>query len=213
MSENRSRLAILLVAMIALLLVIDLAVQAAGSRQVAPTADLSAVRTEAVIEFARGLTGTTESLPTATATGTRPPTPAAQTTMTGTTTPACLGLHFVRDVTIPDNTDMKPAQVFTKTWQVQNGGTCPWKPGFQVVLIGGIAMGGSPFKVAQTVGPGGTIQVAIKMAAPTTVKGVAQGTWKMADNNGVPFGDFFSVVIVVGGQTPSPTVPKGTSTP
>jgi hypothetical protein len=108
---------------------------------------------------------------------------------------------------------MKPAQVFTKTWQVQNSGTCPWKPGFQVVLIGGVAMGGSPFKVSQTVGPGGTIQVSIKMAAPTDVKGVSQGTWKMADNNGETFGDYFSVVIVLGSGTPSPTAPRSTSTP
>ena len=50
---------------------------------------------------------------------------------------------------------MTPAEVFTKTWLVENSGTCPWKPGFQVVLIGGLAMGGSPFRVAQTVGPGG----------------------------------------------------------
>jgi len=213
MPEHRGRLAILAVALLALFLVVDLAVQGAGSRRIAPTADLSAVRTEAVIEFARGITGTAESVPTAILTSTAPPTPVARTTATGTTTPACLGLHFVRDVTIPDNTEMKAAQVFTKTWQVQNSGTCPWKPGFQVVLIGGIAMGGSPFKVAQTVGPGGTIQVSIKMAAPTNVKGVAQGTWKMADSGGEPFGDYLSVVIVVGGETPSPTKPKGTSTP
>jgi hypothetical protein len=199
MPEDKSRLAILVVATIALLLVISLLVQDAGSRQTAPTKDLGAVRTEAVVEFARGLTGTAEAHPSATA--------------TGSTTPVCLGLHFVKDVTIPDNTDMKPAQVFTKTWQVQNSGTCAWKPGFQVVLTGGVAMGGSPFKVAQTVGPGGTIQVSIKMAAPTDVKGVSQGTWKMADNNGQPFGDYFSVVIVVGSGTPSPTAPRSTSTP
>ena len=213
MPEHRGRLATLVVALLALFLVVDLAVQEAGSRRIAPMTDLSAVRTEAVIEFAGGLTGTAESVPTTTLTPTLRPTPATPTAATGTTTPACLGLHFVRDVTIPDNTAMKPAQVFTKTWQVQNSGTCPWKPGFQVVLIGGIAMGGSPFKVSQTVGPGGAIQVSIKMAAPTNVKGVVQGTWKMADIGGEPFGDYFSVVIVVGDATPSPTSARSTSTP
>ena len=213
MPEQRGRLAILVVALLALFLVIDVAVQQAGSRRIAPTTDLGAVRTEAVIEFAGGLTGTAESVPAATRTSTLPPAPATQSTATGSGTPACLGLHFVRDVTIPDNTEMKPAQVFTKTWQVQNSGTCPWRPGFQVVLIGGIAMGGSPFKVSQTVGPGGTIQVSIKMAAPTNVKGVALGTWKMAYSSGEPFGDYLSVVVVVGGETPSPTSPRGTSTP
>jgi len=101
---------------------------------------------------------------------------------------------------------MTPAQVFTKTWQVVNSGTCPWKPGFQAILVGGVAMGGSPFKVAQNIGPGGTIQVSIKMAAPTNIKGVVQGTWKMADEKGQAFGDYLSVVVVVGTGT-------GTSTP
>ena len=70
MPEHRGRLAILVLALLALFLVVDLAVQGAGSRRIAPTTDLSAVRTEAVIEFARGLTGTAESVPTATLTST-----------------------------------------------------------------------------------------------------------------------------------------------
>jgi next-to-BRCA1 protein 1 len=125
-------------------------------------------------------------------------------------------LRFIRDVTIPDNTEMTPAQVFTKTWLVENSGTCPWKPGFQVILIGGLALGGSPFKVSQTVGPGGSIQVSIKMVAPTNASGVVQGTWKMADETGAAFGDYLSAVIVVQAPTlraaPSPTV-ASTPTP
>ena len=74
-------------------------------------------------------------------------------------------------------------------------------------------MGGSPFKVAQTVGPGGSIQVSIKMAAPTNIKGTVQGTWKMADDSGQTFGDYLSVVIVIGGQTQSPTAPTASMTP
>jgi hypothetical protein len=122
-------------------------------------------------------------------------------------TPGCLGLRFVRDVTVPDNTEMDPAQVFTKSWQVENSGTCAWKPGFQVVLIGGVAMGGSPFKLNQTVGPGGSIQVSIKMVAPTNQTGIVQGTWHMADGDGAPFGDYLSVVIVVKGRAPATGTP------
>ena len=214
MTESRSRLAILAVAVLALLLVVGLLVQDGATRQVAPTADLSLVRTQAVDEFAGGLTQTAAALPTATRTATSAPTATGLSPGQPSPTPTCLGLHFVRDVTVPDNTGMTPAQVFTKTWQVQNSGTCPWKPGFQVILFGGVAMGGSPFKVAQTVGPGGTIQVAIKMAAPTNIKGVVEGTWKMADDNGEAFGDYLSVVIVVGSGTPTSTAtPATTRTP
>jgi hypothetical protein len=211
MPEKTSRLAILGTAVLALLLMVGLLAQEARPRPVEATPDLAQVRTQAVQQFAAGLTQTSAAMPSPMATRTASAT--ANVTEAGSETPTCLGLHFVRDVTIPDNTDMTPAEVFTKTWQVENSGTCAWQPGFQVIQIGGEAMGGSPFKVAQTVGPGGSIQVSIKMAAPTNIKGTVQGTWKMADENGQTFGDFLSVVIVIGGQTQSPTAPAASVTP
>jgi hypothetical protein len=209
MPEKTSRLAILGIAVLALLLMVGLLVQEARPQPLEATADLGQVRTEAVQQFAAGLTQTVTVRPPPTATRTASPT--ANVTPADSETPTCLGLHFVRDVTVPDNTEMTPAEVFTKTWQVENSGTCAWQPGFQVILIGGVAMGGSPFKVAQTVGPGGSIQVSIKMAAPPNIKGTAQGTWKMSDETGQTFGDYLSVVIVVGGQTQSPTAPTAPS--
>ena len=204
----------------------------------APTQNLDAVRTEAVGTFASDLTGTAAAASTDTPTKAESPTSAASTTAeaitTGTPatpgtpatqgatsgtnsapiTPACLGLRFVRDVAIPDNTPMTPAQVFTKSWLVENSGTCPWHAGFQVVLIGGLAMGGSPYQLPQDVGPGGRIQVSIKMVSPTDQTGIVQGTWKMADTSGTTFGDYMSVVIVVGSGTGrAPTlVPAATAT-
>jgi len=198
-----------------------------------PTQNLDAVRTEAVETFASDLTGTAVVVPTDTPTGTESPTSiTAEATTTATTgtpgtpgtkvatsgtnaapvTPACLGLRFVRDVSIPDNTPMTPAQVFTKSWLVENSGTCPWQAGFQVVLIGGLAMGGSPFQLAQDVGPGGRIQVSIKMVSPTDQTGIVQGTWKMSDTTGKTFGDYMSVVIVVGsGTVRAPTLAPATT--
>jgi hypothetical protein len=211
MPEKTSRLAILGIAVLALLLMVGLLAQEARPRPAEATLDLSQVQTEAVQQFAAGLTQTSAAVQSPTATRTASAT--ANVTAADTETPTCLGLHFIRDVTIPDNTDMTPAEVFTKTWQVENSGTCAWKPGFQVIQIGGEAMGGSPFKVAQTVGPGGSIQVSIKMAAPTNIKGTVQGTWKMSDETGQTFGDYLSVVIVVGGQTPSPTALRASATP
>ena len=164
----------------------------------APDATHSKIQTEFVATFIGQLTASAPA-PSPTPRQEPSPVPASPTAASGT--PNCLGLRFVRDVTIRDNTEMSPAEVFTKTWQVENNGTCPWKPGFQVVLIGGVAMGGSPFKVAQAVGPGGSIQISIKMVAPPNETGVVQGTWKMADAKGVAFGDFLSVVIVVKGGT------------
>ena len=213
MLESRVRLVVAL----PLITVFVLIVALITAQRMAPTAvatpDIDQIRTEAVRTHIAELTSTAtaRSSPSPTASPVLSPSPA--TAVSGT--PNCLGLRFIRDVTIPDNTPMTPAEVFTKTWLVENSGTCPWRPGFQVVLIGGLAMGGSPFRVAQNVGPGGEIQVSIKMAAPTNQTGVVQGTWKMADADGLQFGDFLSVVIVVSGPTrqPGATPPAATATP
>jgi hypothetical protein len=178
-----------------------------------PTADTSKIQTDAVSTFAANLTETARAYASPSPTSTALATLTAASGAGSPATPRCLGLHFVRDVTIPDNTELTPAEVFTKSWLVQNSGSCPWKPGFEVVLIGGVAMGGSPFRLAQTVGPGGSVQVSIKMAAPTNQTGVIQGTWKMSDDTGTVFGDYLSVVVVVSGDTPTPPLPRVTPTP
>ena len=36
------------------------------------------------------------------------------------------GAVLLRDVTIPDNTQMRAGETFTKTWEFLNNGTCPW---------------------------------------------------------------------------------------
>lgn len=211
---NRTlQLAALILALVILILAIVISVRQAARPTVTPTTDTGRLRTEAVSTFAAELTRTAQVAPTQRPTNTAAVTSTGPPSGTGSATAICLGLRFVRDVTIPDNTDMTPAQVFTKTWLVENSGSCPWQPGFQVVLIGGAAMGGSPFKVAQTVGPGGMIQVSIKMAAPTNQTGVVQGTWKMSDEGGTVFGDYLSVVVVVGGTTSGPSTLQVTNTP
>lgn len=219
--NNKYGLAFLALLLLALAVIITLSLRRGKPAAPAPTVELGDVRTEAVQTFAAQLTRTAGPVPTATvetaltasSTGTAIATPTSASTGEATATPACYNLRFIRDVTIPDNTPMTPAEVFTKTWLVENDGTCAWQPGFQVVLIGGVAMGAAPFKVVQEVGPGGRIQVAMKMVAPTTETGVVQGTWKMADDTGATFGDYMSVVIVVGSGTGTPLGVTATSTP
>lgn len=205
MQDTRTRLAFVAVLLVGLLLVISVSLRASKSSLAGPTVNVSGVQTDAVSTFAIGLTSTAQAQPSATYTSTVGAQRTPSAIGTGSGTPGCLGLHFIRDATIPDNTQVNPAQVFTKSWLVQNSGTCPWQSGFQVVLIGGVAMGGSPFQVTQTIGPGTTIQVSIKMAAPTNQTGIAQGTWMMTDTGGTRFGDYLSVVVVVrSAKTPSP---------
>jgi hypothetical protein len=61
-------------------------------------------------------------------------------TITNTPIPCNLAA-FVTDVTIPDNTQMAPSQVFSKTWRIQNVGTCSWNSSYLLVFDHGDGMG------------------------------------------------------------------------
>lgn len=213
MLRDKTRLAIMAVLLLALAGVIVFSLRGASSTVPAPTISVQKVQTEAVATFAAGLTSTATMLPTSTATGTTVPTVTSATTEAISPTPSCYRLKYLRDVTIPDNTVMSPAEVFTKAWQVQNDGICAWRVGFQLILVGGVAMGGSPFTLTQTVEPGVSLEVSVKMVAPTDQTGIVQGTWRMSDGNGTLFGDALTVVIVVGNGTSQPPTAAATGTP
>ena len=216
MLQNKTRLAVVAVLLLALVLTVLFSLRAAQQNRPIPvaTVNVNLVQTEAVSTFISELTSTAFALPTSTSTNT----PLATSTLQGTDavspTPSCNRLLFIKDVTIPDNTVMTPAQVFTKTWLVENSGTCAWRPGFKLILVGGDAMGGSPFTLVQPVNPGDRIEVSIKMVAPTNQTGTIQGTWQMSDENDTLFRGFLTVVINVGGTTTgTPPVPSATATP
>jgi hypothetical protein len=59
----------------------------------------------------------------------------------------CNNLAFIRDVSIPAGTVIGKGQEFTKTWKVQNTGTCDWMYQYTLVLVGGEAYGGASTKI------------------------------------------------------------------
>jgi hypothetical protein len=207
---QKKSLALIALLLVALILTIVVSVRGSGGANAVPTIGIRDIQTEAVETFAAGLTATSLNIPTSTATSTAVPPLTTALTGSGSITPTCNRLRWIKDVSIPDNTAMTPAQVFTKSWLVENNGTCPWQRGYQVIMVGGLAMGGSPFPLATAVLPGGQIQVSIKMVAPTNQTGVVQGTWRMSDEKGAAFGDPLWVIIVVGSGSSTP--PSGTVT-
>ncbi len=221
MRQNRIQLALMAALVVALILIGILGFRAANPPApppLPPTVDVRAVETRAISTFTGGLTSTAQAIPTSTVTETSEATEATATVGTPPTagpspTPSCYRLKYVQDVTIPDATIMTPAQVFTKTWQVQNSGTCALRPGFQLILVGGLAMGGSPFVLSSAVNPGAKFDISIKMVAPTTQTGLLQGTWRMIDDNSNQFGDALTVVIVIGNASIAAPTVAATPTP
>ena len=94
---------------------------------------------------------------------------------------------FVNE-TVPDNSIFEPNDIFTKSWILQNVGTCTWTPDYELYFVEGTQMGGtSPFPIGGTVLPEGTIEINLPQTAPNS-PGTYQGFWKIRSNNGLEFG-------------------------
>ncbi len=134
------------------------------------------------------------------------PTPTPAPTSTPAPPPSCVdGLTLVRHLTQED--DMAPGQGFTKGWQVQNTGTCPWTSGYKLVFVDGYQMGGQPLVLAQEVPPGGTYDLQLDLVAPLQA-GSYQGVWQMTNAQGQAFGERLKVnvkVMAAPTVTPAPT--------
>lgn len=126
---------------------------------------------------------------------------------TGGTTSGAVGCNnsaFVSDVTVPDDTVMTPGQSFTKTWKLQNTGSCAWTTSYKVSFVSGNAMGGVATPLTAAVQPGQSGDVSVSMKAPTT-PGDAIGYWILTNDSGQNFGSSFYVKIKVGGTSTAGT--------
>src|SRR5215211_4343877 len=176
-----------------------------------PTYTVNQIQTYAVATFSSALTLTAIAAPTNTPAATLTPLPTLQplatttggtvlgvaTAPVGATTASCYGLTFMSDVSIPDNTQMDPAETFTKTWKVQNSGSCAWESGFKFQNTGVSAMGASALTLASTVASGATDNISVPMTSPSAT-GTVRGNWRMSTATGQFFGDEVFVQIVVG---------------
>ncbi len=156
-----------------------------------PFATLNALYTAAVqTEQAGGspLATNTSSAPGPVATATN----ALPTLISKTNTPApvvyCNAAAFVDDISVEDGTVIGQDQDFTKTWRLQNVGSCTWSPSYDLVFTGGDRLG-APNAVAlpDYVSPGESINLSVDMTAPGH-NGEYQGYWKLRDGSGNLFG-------------------------
>lgn len=185
-----------------------------NSTEPAELVDIDALRTEAVATFASSLTETLAVGPMASPTLTVVPT-ATQPLVTLTletppTVNTCYNLLYLEDITIPDGTQMKAGEVFTKTWLVQNIGGCAWRAGFTFQHTGGDVMRGKTVTLQEAIQTGSKREISVQLVVPSGQNGLIQSSWRMADDNGNFFGDTLSVNIVVGDVVATPAI---TNTP
>ncbi len=112
---------------------------------------------------------------------------------TATSTPEapCDRAGFVKDVTIPDGTDMEPGEDFTKIWRLKNTGTCTWDSDYAIVFEDGDAMG-APASLTladegESVAPGEEVDIALDLEAPDD-DGEYQGFFLLRNGAGQKFG-------------------------
>ncbi|MBI3168091.1 MAG: hypothetical protein HYZ22_06410 [Chloroflexi bacterium] len=123
----------------------------------------------------------------------------------------CNNSVFVSDVTVPDDTVMTSGQTFTKTWKLQNTGSCAWTATYKVSFVSGNAMGGVVTAINITVQPGQSGDVSVAMKAPTTA-GDAIGYWILTNDSGQNFGSSFYVKIKVGAAAATTGTATATAT-
>ncbi len=156
------------------------------STPVPPTATAVPATATAVPPTATSVPPTATAVPpTATAVPpTATPLPPAPTAVV---TP-CNWAMFVDDVSVPDGTAFIGGTDFTKTWRIQNIGTCKWTHDYAFVYQSGDQMGATKVNYLEdTVLPGATVDISVDFTAPSA-DGNYTGYWKLRDQNKNLFG-------------------------
>jgi hypothetical protein len=108
--------------------------------------------------------------------------PPSATPQPASATPVCDQAQFVKDVNIPDGSQLAPGAAFTKTWRLRNAGVCNWS-GYTLVFDHGDLMGGTPEGFG-AVAPGQEVDVSADFTAPTT-PGSYRSYWRIRNSSGV----------------------------
>jgi uncharacterized lipoprotein NlpE involved in copper resistance len=121
----------------------------------------------------------------------------------------CNNLAFVRDVNMPSGTVLQKNQEFTKTWKVQNTGTCNWQFQYRLVRVSGDAGGAESDFIRKQVAVWNWTDVSVSGTAPNK-PGTYTSQWRMADGAGRVFGATLTLSFVVAQPTATPVPPTNT---
>ena len=126
--------------------------------------------------------------------------------MTPSPTPSCMNAAvFVEDITVPDNTRIDAGEKFTKTWKLQNTGSCTWTD-YTIAFVSGDQMDAPETAPVPETEVSSTVEVSIDLVAPEE-DGAYTANFELrnADGEVIPLGTepTFWVKIVVGEEMPS----------
>ena len=88
------------------------------------------------------------------------------------------------DVSIPDDSPMRPGESFAKIWRLVNAGSCTWSNEYTLVWFSGDDLGVRREEPMNTVvAPGQNVDLSADMIAPEKA-GVYQSNWKLRNSRG-----------------------------
>ena len=117
-------------------------------------------------------------------------------------------MRYVADITIPDGTEIDPGTKFTKTWKIQNTGSCVWDGNYALFFVKGDQMDGTFGLVEHVVKPNEVVDISVNLTAPD-LEGPYTGYWQMRSPEGVMFGEeiYVSINVPYSKPTEIPTEP------
>jgi hypothetical protein len=95
----------------------------------------------------------------------------------------CDSAVLIADITIPDDTVLKPGKDFRKIWKIQNTGTCNWDEGYEFVYMGGSLDGYNIYfnTAGNYVKAGAAVDLAVDLTA-SLVPNTYQECWSMKND-------------------------------
>jgi len=153
-----------------------------------PTATSTAMPSETALPP----TETPAETPTATLAATFTPTPtsispaASATPLPPENAEDCVNSgRFIADVTIPDESNINIGALVTKTWRVQNTGTCTWWYGYAVAHYSEFDFGATEDVPLPLTGPGQTADLSVNLLVPS-LPGLYRGNFVIHNPDGLP---------------------------
>ena len=104
-----------------------------------------------------------------------------------------------RHVSAPDGYEVRAGAPFRKTWAIRNTGSTTWSDGYELVFVGGEALGETRRVPVGRVAPQGIVEVSVALTAPDA-PGRAIGRWRMRNGRGEAFGSTLFVSIMAVSQ-------------
>ena len=97
-------------------------------------------------------------------------------------------LRYIKDLTIPDGTEVIEGEKITKRWLIINEGSCNWDQSYSFQLISGLALGAKKYQLLYPARQGSRAILEISFTAPDN-PGRYNSWWQAFDSSGKRFGD------------------------